>query len=269
MMKWLRTTALTTAMVFGAVAVATAQPKKMGPAGTTPTSSNQLTVISATVDRANEILFVNGFNFGNSPSVWLELSPLTVISSTPTQVVVHFPSAVADGTYLLLVERGPSQADRDLFDLAVATPGRGPEGPRGPEGDQGPQGVQGEPGPKGDTGPQGPKGDTGAAGPQGMPGLPGANGVSGWELVSALTPTTGGTSVLPGLPFEATVLCSAGRKPLGGGFESFGSAPQLNLTASVPLSNGTAGWKVVFRNNTSNYLVNVQVRVYVICGSVQ
>ncbi len=297
MVKWLRTTALTTAMVFGAVVVATAQPKKVGPAGTISSTSNQLTITSATVDRANETLLVNGVNFGAvAPSVWLELSPLTVLSATSGQLVVQLPAAVPDGTYLLVVERGPSQADRDVFHLSVSTPGTGPQGPPGPAG---PQGPQGDPGPKGDTGLQGvkgdvgPKGDTGATGPQGaagatgpqgpqgpqgaqglqgpqglqgIPGVPGVNGVSGFEIVSAAAPSTGGTTVAPFTTFFATVSCPAGKQPLGGGYESIGGAQSLDPVASFPLFNGTVGWKVVLRNSASSTASNVQVKVYVICG---
>ena len=308
MVKCLRTTALTTAIVFGAVGVATAQPRKIGPFDITAPTSNQLIITSATLDRANETLIINGYNFGSASAVWLELSPLTVISSTPTQLVVQFPAAVPDGTYLLTVERGRSQADRDVFNLALSTPGTGPQGPPGPQGERGPQGIPGEPGPKGDTGPQGPKGDAGAKGdtgatgpegpagssgpagptgptgpqglqgvqglqgpqgPQGFPGMPGVNGVSGWELVWALTPSTGGTSVAPFTIFPASASCPGGKLPIGGGYELVGGAQQLDPVSSFPSSDVPVGWRVVLRNNSASTASNAQVRVWVVCGFVQ
>lgn len=315
MVKSLRAAAAT-AIVLGLPAISVAQVNHARAAGTATPTSNQLTITSAKVDRPNEVLFVNGLNFGSTaPTVWLETSRLTVVAASETQLVVEFPAAVPDGTYLLVVERGPSQGDRDVFNLALATPGTGPQGPPGPQGpqgvqgdpgpqgDTGSQGIQGDPGPKGDPGPQGtqgepgPKGDAGPSGPQGEPGLKGEtgpqgvqgpegpqgsqgaqglqglpgpaglNGVSGWEVVSAVTPTTGGTTIFAGGVLQATVACSQGKQPVGGGFESVGNAAQLNLIASFPVLNG-AGWKVILRNNTAGSFTNVQVRVYAVCALV-
>jgi hypothetical protein len=94
------------------------------------------------------------------------------------------------------------------------------------------------------------------------------NGVSGWEVVSAPTPATGGATVISGGWFTATVACPAGKRPLAGGFEAAGNGPQLTVIGSLPMSSATPGWMVELRNNTSLMLSNVQIRVFAICGFV-
>src|SRR6266545_2721935 len=108
-------------------------------ASTTTTASDQLVILSATVDRTNQALTVAGIAFGNqAPQVWLETQPMTVTSATSSQLVVFLPAAVPDGTYLLTVQRGTAEKDRDVFNLSIGTPGQGPMGPQGPAGPAGP-----------------------------------------------------------------------------------------------------------------------------------
>ena len=179
------------ALVIGGSAAAHAQPGK-GAAG-------QLVVSSAVADRANELLIVRGSGFGAEPQVYLEDWPLTVLGAGDGQLVVQFPAALADGTYLLTVVRGPGIKDRGVFHLAVQTPQvvagpmgpagpagppgtAGTQGPAGPQGVQGPQGepgVPGPPGPQGEAGPQGPAGPAGIQGERGLPGEPGPRGEPG------------------------------------------------------------------------------------------
>ena len=86
----------------------------------TPT---QVVVLSAVVDRAQETLTIRGLNFGSQPpQVMCETNYMTVLSATDTEIVVQFPAAVPDGTYLLTVVRGPATVDRDVFNVAVQTP---------------------------------------------------------------------------------------------------------------------------------------------------
>jgi hypothetical protein len=84
--------------------------------------------------------------------------------------------------------------------------------------------------------------------------------------------------MVPNTPFNASPLvtlapqmatCSAGRVPLGGGFELVGSGQQLTVLASQPFIGSTSGWRVSVRNNTSATLMSAQVRVYVVCGVMQ
>jgi Collagen triple helix repeat (20 copies) len=168
---------------------------------------------------------------------------------------------------------------------------QGEVGPQGPQGPQGATGAQGQQGPKGETGatgaqgPAGPKGETGAtgaqgpAGPQGAQGaqglqglqgpqgFPGVNGISGYERLSADT-------TLPSLgaaPQSVSVACPAGKRAIAGSHEFVNISAQLvNLIASVPVDNATgSGWRLVFRSPTSTPLMNVQVRVHVLCAFVQ
>ena len=64
------------------------------------------------------------------------------------------------------------------------------------------------------------------------------------------------------LPHEVT--CTAGKVPFSGGYELLGTAVQMTVTLSVPISNG---WRVQVRNNTSIGLSNAQVRVWAVCGN--
>src|SRR3954466_11292577 len=116
---------------------------------------NQLVILSTSVDRAHETATIHGAEFGSqAPAVWCESYPMTVVSSTDTDVVVYLPGAVKDGTYLLTVVRNGAKNSNGMgqFNLNVTTL---KEGARGA---------------KGDAGPIGAKGDTGAAGPQGVAG---------------------------------------------------------------------------------------------------
>ena len=302
----------------------------------------QLVVLSAAVNRPAETLTLKGQNFGSTaPAVYCESMPMTVISASDTQLVVMFPAAIPDGTYLVTVARGNGKPDVGVFyataQTIVTVEGhdgptgvtgsrgemgpQGPPGPAGPVGPAGPAGPAGVAGPTGDlgpvgpqgpggaTGPQGPKGDAGAqgiqgaagpagpggpagnpgpqgpAGPQGASGaigpmgpggpigppgpmgLPGPSGVSGYEYI-----------VVPNTPFNAnpavvlapqSANCSAGRMPLGGGFELVGSGQQLTVLASEPFTGSTSGWRVAVRNNTAMTLMSAQVRVYVTCAVMQ
>jgi hypothetical protein len=161
-------------VVMSAV-VTHAQAQGKGPA-------SQLVILSAAADRATETLTVRGRGFGShAPTVFLEEFTLTVVSATDAQLIVHLPEAVADGSYLLTVVRGPSPHDRDVFHLAIQSPQivTGPAGPQGETGPQGPQGETGPQGPQGETGPQGPQGETGPQGPQGETGPQGPQGDTG------------------------------------------------------------------------------------------
>ena len=106
-------------------------------------------------------LTIEGALFGyETPTVTFNGVKLTVISHTPTKVVVTLPAGLPPATYLLTLTRHDKGRDKDsdIFDVTVGTSGAvGPQGPAGPPGPVGP------PGPKGDTGAQGAKGDTGAA----------------------------------------------------------------------------------------------------------
>jgi hypothetical protein len=167
-----------TALVFVLLGTALAQAQKKQPdtlAVSNP--SQQVVVLSTSVDRVNQTLTIQGLSFGSTaPQVWCETNLMTVLSATDTELVVFLPAAVPDGTHLLSVIRGASEKDRGFFNMNVGTPGQGPAGPAGPAG---PQGDTGAAGPKGDTGAVGPKGDTGAAGPTGEAGAAGPAGPKG------------------------------------------------------------------------------------------
>jgi hypothetical protein len=149
----------------------------------------------------------------------------------------------------------------------------GPAGARGPQGEPGvagPPGPQGAIGPPGPEGPQGPQGAAGAQGPAGIPGPmgpAGPSGVSGYEVRDVANPPFNAAPSVT-LPVQQAA-CSAGRRPVGGGFELVGSAQQLTVTSSTPAPNGSAAWHVTLKNTTSSTVFGAQVRVVVICGVLQ
>lgn len=116
----------------------------------------------------------------------------------------------------------------------------------------------GRQGPKGDAGPQGPNGDPGLPGPKGdagSPGQPGSPGVSAWEKREG-----GAKALAPGETGVAIVVCTAGNKPLGGGFAA---SVGLEILASIP--NGDVGWYVWAKNADSQATT---LRAWVICAKV-
>src|SRR3954462_10655597 len=76
----------------------------------------QLVITSAAFDDANGRLVITGQNFvwpangGHpaSPVVSVDLLPVTVLSSTTTEIVASLSSTFPEGTYLVTVSRGPS-----------------------------------------------------------------------------------------------------------------------------------------------------------------
>jgi hypothetical protein len=94
------------------------------------------------------------FDFVNTLAVTLGEGPLplSVVSSTTTEIVADIPnpSAFPPGDYLLTVSTGNGQSQNDAYDLTIGAVGpEGPQGPQGPQGEDGAQGQQGEQGPAG------------------------------------------------------------------------------------------------------------------------
>jgi hypothetical protein len=130
-------------------------------------------VYGATEDSNSNTLTLTGVNFGPSPTVTLGgVLPLTVQSSSGTQIVANVPAALAPGSYLIV-------AKFSNFTVAVFEATIGNVGPRGPQGPAGQAGAAGAPGSPGPAGPAGAMGPVGPAGPQGAAGLAGAQGPQG------------------------------------------------------------------------------------------
>jgi len=144
----------------------------------------------------------------------------------------------------------------------------GPAGPQGPQGDKGDKGDKGDTGAAGATGPagaQGPQGDKGDKGDKGDPGAPGAtgpagpagaNGVSGYQLVNS------GITSLPsgGATASAVAICPAGKKVVGGGWDTDASK-DVFVVSSTPNASGSA-WLGTIQNNSTG---TVQVVLTAAC----
>jgi hypothetical protein len=177
MRSWTRTVTVTVVIALLASVPLGAQKNKLS-ISATAASGTQMTIESVAVDLEHEMLTVFGDNFGSQlPIVRLAGVPLTVLSSTPTQVSVFLPAATAPGAYLLTVEKQVNGDKAAGFVVPIGL--AGPAGPVGPVGPQGPGGVKGDVGPQGPAGPKGDPGAQGPVGPKGDTGLQGPVGPAG------------------------------------------------------------------------------------------
>lgn len=233
-------------------------------------------VLSATLDRAQELLVLEGQNFGpGTPVVLCGTSQLAVQSATDTHLFVTFPASIPDGTHLFTVVRGSSQQDRDVFYVTALTPTvaqgepgpAGPTGPAGPPGETGPAGPAGPAGPEGPQGSQGPQGSMGPAGPMGLPGVPGANGVSGYEIEAAET----GTFVygLRATVQTFQVPCKTGKVPVSAGHQPLTETSRLvSVIASNPVNDETfSGWEFQVQNAFYPGTPSARFRLFVVCAT--
>jgi len=143
-------------------------------AGTTPqiVSASQIFATSPTQ------LEIQGSGFGTlTPTVFLGVTPLFVLSFTDTTVFASVPAAVPAGSYTLVLTPAGAKTGSAPFEVAIGAVG--PPGPAGPQGSAGPIGPAGPAGAEGPTGAMGPPGAAGPAGPQGPAGPTGATGPAG------------------------------------------------------------------------------------------
>jgi len=123
---------------------------------------------SATVDYGHGLLVISGISLGATPLVKVGMTPLTVQSSSSTQIVAAFPSNAPPGSFLPGTYFLNVTFRNGLFAVfTIALGATGPPGPFGLQGSQGPKGDQGATGPAGPAGPQGVTGPTGPQGPAG------------------------------------------------------------------------------------------------------
>ena len=100
----------------------------------------QQVIASATLNFANNTITISGSNFRPDPVVRFGTVDLSVVSSTPSQIVAAFPagspaSSLAPGTYLLSVRSKQVGAAATNFEVTIGASGPvGPQGPPGPTG---------------------------------------------------------------------------------------------------------------------------------------
>jgi len=131
----------------------------------------------------------------------------------------------------------------------------GPQGAAGPQGPAGAQGSPGSPGLKGDKGDPGAQGDPGAKGDAGPAG---ANGVSGYQVVSNTE------QVSTTITQAYFAYCPAGKKPIGGGWETNINLSGEQIFQSHPV---TQGWAVV-ASQTPTADIPLFIEVYAVCADV-
>jgi hypothetical protein len=181
-------------MILAAVAI-TAIPPRAGASG--------LPVItSAAVD--DGVITIRGHDFGDvTPHVTLAGTPLSVVGSSPTEVLALLPEGILPGTHRLTVARSPSARRVHAFELTVGAVGS--QGEKGDQGETGPQGPPGEPGPQGEPGPAGPAGPQGPTGPPGAVGATGPQGPPGPDVTQEIASLLARVARLE----EALSLCTA------------------------------------------------------------
>ena len=177
------------------------------------------------------------FGFGPGPLVVTlgDFDPLTIVSATPTTIVVNCPPdgsnipTCLDGDFLLTASNGNGQSQNDEYDLTI-----------------GAVGLQGDKGDKGD------KGDTGDT------------GVSGLHRVGTGFQPTSADSVSPK---TAVASCPVGEKALGGGYSLSGGGSNLAVRVNAPQFDPPTGWVVtaVEVNPTS---ITWQVQAFAVCANV-
>jgi cysteine-rich repeat protein len=101
---------------------------------------HKLVITTAAADVAAERLLIRGRSFGSgTPHVTLADRALTVLTSSPDEILAELPSDIEPGTYRLVVSRKHGEGERDEIDLTVGAGGApGPEGPPGAPGPAGP-----------------------------------------------------------------------------------------------------------------------------------
>ena len=218
----------------------------------------QVVVLSAFVDVKNETATLHGLYFGKkTPTVFCETEKMKVLSSSDTEIVVRFPKAVKDGTYLFTVARGNLDHERAEFHVAKVSAGSGggetergaqgppgpagpvgPAGPEGPAGPQGPAGAAGATGPAGAAGAQGPAGPAGPTGPAGPAGATGPQGAAGAQGPAG-PQGEAGASGAPGLPGGQGPAGPAGPAGASGGLSGYQRVSALSEDVSMPATSTT------------------------------
>ena len=250
-------------------------------------------VESAIIDYDNQIIYINGYNFGDNPEVLIDDYELTILDSGDSFVEAEYP-AFEPGTYRLMVRNTNSRYLRwrlyGTLSLTVGASGpqgdpgepgesgpqgeRGYEGASGPKGEPGPAGPRGEHGQKGETGEPGPKGDNGERGkdgPKGDPGEkgekgdPGKPGISRYYQHQQIIRQIG---IPQGQSINFRITCPDNRQVLGGGGQVSRCAPPCTILFgdSYPVSSNA--WGVSFRN-IGQRTNSAEIRIHAVCADVE
>ncbi|HEY6229870.1 MAG TPA: IPT/TIG domain-containing protein, partial [Pyrinomonadaceae bacterium] len=95
-------------------------------------------IVKAQANSTLSELTIDGTNFGTkTPIVTFNGAGVTVLSHTPTKVVVALPSGIQPGTYLLRISTKSKDKDKDSDNFNVTIGSVGPAGPAGPAGPPG------------------------------------------------------------------------------------------------------------------------------------
>src|SRR5579883_2200059 len=171
------------------------------------TSGTFPVIVSGNLNQSQTQLTLQGYGFGDNPSVYISGQPVSLVSATDSTIVANVPSFVQPGFTYIVGVTNPNDTTPGVFFLAVpvtvgpqgVTGATGPQGPAGATGATGPAGPTGATGAVGPTGPSGSNGATGATGATGPQGPIGPTGATGAQGLPGATGATGSQG-LPGTP---------------------------------------------------------------------
>src|SRR5262249_48735345 len=115
------------------------------PLAQTPPNTT-ITKVTADTSANPPTLLIEGFSFGNTPTVQLSVSggaidTLQVVSAADHAILAQLPAGENDGSYLLTVIAGPGTPRTATVTISLGI--GGPPGPSGPAGPTGPAGATG------------------------------------------------------------------------------------------------------------------------------
>jgi hypothetical protein len=215
-------------------------------------------VNSGAINYATNQVTLTGSGFellGQSPSVFFNGNPLTLVSASNTQIVATLPAGLFPGTFSVTIKQWLGLGSV-AFDMTYGA--TGPQGPAGPPGLNGAQGPAGPPGPAGSpgpTGPAGPEGIMGNPGPQGPTGPAGPAG--GFPSYSAFFNPVAASNITGVALGPAPVAVSEVELPKAGTYIISGSVTVINygeaLTAQCYFTTGAGGGQM---NPPTGYSLN-------------
>jgi hypothetical protein len=204
-------------------------------------------IVSAVVNSVQNQITIAGQHLTpkkGSPTVDLDGTLLTLISSSSTQIVADLPAGLGAGTFQLTVSNGTSAS----FEVTI-----GAVGPQGPAGPQGPKGATGATGPAGPTGAQGPQGSQGPTGPAGPAGPVGMIWRGAWFSLTAYS--IDDAVSFGGSTYIATAAIPAGQPPPGGSWQLVAQDGSTGATGP----QGPAGIALPFSGSTSARTIALEV----------
>ena len=205
-------------------------------------------IVSASVNSAHTQFTLQGYQFGNSPQVYVAGQPVQVLQASDSSIVAAAPGLLQSGNTYIVGVANPQYSQPGVFFLMVPeVNGGGSTGPAGPTGATGPQG------PAGPAGPQGPQGPAGAGG--------------GFTTYQKVVKTYQFASLNSHTKTNYTATCPTGSVLLNGGYSYATTGPwdpSPAVLGSYAVDQST--WNVTFSNPTATAMGFDAIQIAVLCA---